>query len=99
MYICRGLTASGRRKTKCEEDLEEVLVPELCCLLEFPSVYLLKVTVIPSVMHRISLLLLAEELRIKIASEVGLGNVAVPQGKYTIYRKYCLNFVLVQLLM
>lgn len=70
----RGKIKLGKRKQRDEEDLEEILVPELCCLLEFPAVYLLKVTVIPSIMHRLSLLFLAEELRMKISSEVGLGK-------------------------
>ncbi|KAL1131764.1 hypothetical protein AAG570_011377 [Ranatra chinensis] len=72
----RGKSRHGPgRRRKDEEDFEETLVPELCSLLTFPAVYMLKVTLLPSVLHRLHYLLLAEELRQKISVEVGLGQL------------------------
>lgn len=47
---------------------------------------MLKVTLLPSILHRITMLLNAEELRQKIADETGLGVVKLPKG--LIYKKY-----------
>lgn len=78
----RGKYRFGKKRRRDEEDFEETLVPELCTLLEFPAVYMLKVTLLPSILHRITMLLNAEELRQKIADETGLGVVKLPKGVY-----------------
>lgn len=57
------------------EDLQEHLVPELCCRINFPAVYWLKVTTLPSILHRICQYLIAEDLRVIIANETGLGTL------------------------
>ncbi|XP_023246881.1 endoribonuclease Dicer [Copidosoma floridanum] len=60
---------STRKKRAYEtEDFEEHMVPELCERYEFPSVYWLKATTLPSILHRISQWLIAEELRNEIAA-------------------------------
>ncbi|XP_014275311.1 endoribonuclease Dicer [Halyomorpha halys] len=78
----RGKYRLGKKRRRDEEDFEETLVPELCTLLEFPAVYMLKITLLPSILHRINILLNAEELRQKIAAETGLGVVKLPSGVY-----------------
>ncbi|KYM95939.1 Endoribonuclease Dicer [Cyphomyrmex costatus] len=56
------------------EDLQEHLVPELCYKINFPSVYWLKATTLPSILHRICQILIAEDLRVIIAKKIGLGT-------------------------
>ncbi|XP_073981490.1 endoribonuclease Dcr-2 isoform X5 [Rhodnius prolixus] len=77
LLLPKGKKQSSRQKRLEGDDFEETLIPELCCLLEFPSVYMLKATVLPSVLHRIHHLLIAEELRQRIALETKLGSVHI----------------------
>lgn len=56
------------------EDLQEHLIPELCWKINFPALYWLKATTLPSILHRISQLLIAEDLRVVIARETNLGS-------------------------
>ena len=51
------------------EEFEEHLVPELCNKINFPALYWLKATTLPSILHRITQLLTAECLRQKIQEE------------------------------
>lgn len=51
------------------EEFEEHLVPELCNKINFPALYWLKATTLPSVLHRITQLLTAECLRQQIQVE------------------------------
>nr|BAX36482.1 Dicer3 [Planococcus kraunhiae] len=51
------------------------LVPEFCIKQTFPACYFYKATLLPSVLHRLHHLLLAEELREKIAIEAGIGKL------------------------
>lgn len=55
------------------EDLQEHLIPELCWRINFPTVYWLKATTLPSILHRICQFLIAEDLRVTIAKESKLG--------------------------
>lgn len=73
--------ATSKRKKKQEEEFEESLVPELCIRSNVPAAYWLKSTLLPSCVHRITYLLLADELRVKIATDLNLGTVLLPQGK------------------
>lgn len=57
------------------EDLQEHLIPELCWKINFPALYWLKATTLPSILHRISQLLIAEDLRVVIAKETELGSL------------------------
>ncbi|KAK9511555.1 hypothetical protein O3M35_000188 [Rhynocoris fuscipes] len=69
---------SSRKNRQNEDDFEETLIPELCFLYEFPAVYFLKATLLPSVLHRLHYLLIAEELRRSIAKKANLGVVNIP---------------------
>lgn len=72
---------SRRKRHELQEDFEENLVAELCVRFEFPSVLWLKATCLPSILHRITYLLLAEELRQNIVHDIGVGCVELPQGE------------------
>jgi len=56
------------------EDLQEHLIPELCWKINFPALYWLKAITLPSILHRICQLLIAEDLRETIAKEAGLAT-------------------------
>lgn len=64
---------SKRKRADALEDYDEHLVPELCCKVEFPALYWLKATTLPSILHRISQLLIALDLRETISKEANLG--------------------------
>jgi endoribonuclease Dicer len=64
-----------------QEDFEENLVAEFCMRFEFPSVLWLKAICLPTILHRITYLLLAEELRQNIARDTGVGCVELPPGQ------------------
>ncbi|XP_076668388.1 endoribonuclease Dcr-2 isoform X2 [Andrena cerasifolii] len=73
----RGMQSEIKRR-KCADsakDLKEHLVPELCIRIKFPSLYWLKATMLPSILHRVSQLLIAEDLRVTIATEAYLGSL------------------------
>ncbi|XP_078032947.1 endoribonuclease Dicer-L-like [Augochlora pura] len=59
----------NRKRMETDDVLKEHLVPELCKTIKFPALYWLKATMLPSVLHRISQLLIADDLRSTIASE------------------------------
>ncbi|KOC68324.1 Endoribonuclease dcr-1 [Habropoda laboriosa] len=58
------------------KNFREHLVPELCSKINFPALYWLKATLLPSILHRISQLLIAEDLRYTIATEIKLGSLS-----------------------
>ncbi|KAK7865819.1 hypothetical protein R5R35_001277 [Gryllus longicercus] len=67
----RSGNMSGRSKRKeANDDFEEHLVPELCISIDFPSSLWIKAVCLPSCLHRITHLLLAEELRQEIAEDL-----------------------------
>lgn len=69
---------SKRRRADILEDFEEHLIPELCRMICFPALYWLKASTLPSILHRVAQLLIAEDLRIIIASETNLGILTLP---------------------
>ncbi|XP_029037837.2 endoribonuclease Dicer [Osmia bicornis bicornis] len=62
-----------RKWAESSKDFKEHLVPELCIRINFPPLYWLKTTLLPSILHRVSQLLIAEDLRYTIAEETKLG--------------------------
>jgi endoribonuclease Dicer len=48
---------------------------------DFPSVLWLKATCLPTILHRVTYLLLAEELRQNIALDIGVGCAELPPGE------------------
>ncbi|XP_018354963.1 PREDICTED: endoribonuclease Dicer [Trachymyrmex septentrionalis] len=73
-------TTKYKKTDDTVEDLQEHLVPELCYKINFPSVYWLKATTLPSILHRICQLLVAEDLRVTIAKETGLGTLILKES-------------------
>ncbi|XP_039299441.1 endoribonuclease Dicer-like [Nilaparvata lugens] len=76
-----SVQATYKRKKKQEEEFEESLVPELCVRCAVPAAYWLKATLLPSCVHRITALLLADELRVTIATDLNLSTVTLPPGR------------------
>lgn len=71
---------SKRRRADVLEDFEEHLIPELCRMICFPALYWLKASTLPSILHRVTQLLIAEDLRETIARETNLGILTLPSG-------------------
>ncbi|XP_053683457.1 endoribonuclease Dicer-like [Sabethes cyaneus] len=68
-----GSEQEGRSTRSKHWTFNEILIPELCYNFEFPADYWLKATMLPSVLHRIHYLLHAENLRVDLATAVGIG--------------------------
>jgi endoribonuclease Dicer len=70
------------------DDFEEVLVPELCQMAvatdALSAQLWIKVTTLPTILFRLSRLLMAEDLRQLISKETGLGLLTLPKGKIVI---------------
>ncbi|XP_011632113.1 endoribonuclease Dicer isoform X1 [Pogonomyrmex barbatus] len=76
-YIKPRTTDGASKYKKADdsfEDLQEHLIPELCVKINFPAIYWLKATMLPSILHRICQFLIAEDLRVIIANEARLGT-------------------------
>lgn len=70
-FSFRGASkGTSKRRRKEEEEFEETLVAELCIKFNIPGVYWLKATLLPCISHRLTYLLLAEELRQKIVQDL-----------------------------
>nr|ACC62400.2 ribonuclease III [Penaeus monodon] len=68
-------TTSEETKRAKRENLQQkqILVPELCTIHPFPASLWRKAVCLPTILYRINALLLADQLRLSVASEVGLG--------------------------
>ncbi|PSN55294.1 hypothetical protein C0J52_01792 [Blattella germanica] len=73
-------STSKRKRHELQEDFEENLIGELCMRFQFPSVLWLKATCLPTILHRINHILLAEELRQKIVRDIGVGQLSLQIG-------------------
>ncbi|XP_053658601.1 endoribonuclease Dicer [Anopheles marshallii] len=56
-------------------EFQEILIPELVHNYEFPAEYWLKATLLPSILHRVHYLLLAEDIRLDLAQNAQIGSV------------------------
>ena len=52
----------------------EILIPECCIKVDFPASYLMKGTLLPSILHRVKQLLLVQELTSRIAKDINLSD-------------------------
>lgn len=70
-------TGSEETKRAKRENLQQkqILVPELCAVHPFPATLWRKAVCLPCVLYRANCLLLAEQLRVRVAREIGLGTV------------------------
>ncbi|XP_031333092.1 endoribonuclease Dicer-like [Photinus pyralis] len=70
-----------KKREKIYEDLDEHLIPELCVKQDFPADLWLQARLIPTILNRILSLLQADELRLTIAKETGLGTREIAEGE------------------
>ncbi|XP_041980153.1 endoribonuclease Dicer [Aricia agestis] len=59
----------------------EMFVPEFCIKFDYPGAMWLKATLLPSIVHRVTMLLTADELRAQIQMEIGRGHVTLPPSE------------------
>ena len=81
--ICRPEDAKDKTQKKSHQGKENdtYLAPEFCYIYPFPAVLWYKSIILPSVLHRIHYLLLAEDLRWSIVSGTNIGSVDLPKGE------------------
>ncbi|XP_060069957.1 endoribonuclease Dicer-like [Ylistrum balloti] len=75
-------TSSAETKKARRENLQQkqILVPELCEVHVFPSSLWRKAVCLPTILYRLNYLLVAEEMRIRIATDANIGQVDLPEG-------------------
>ncbi|XP_035677529.1 endoribonuclease Dicer-like [Branchiostoma floridae] len=75
-------TSSAETRKAKRENLQskQILVPELCEIHPVPASLWRKAVCLPSVLYRVTTLLIAEELRVQIAQEAGIGQAVLPEG-------------------
>lgn len=71
-----GVEDDGKSTRSKHWQFQEVLIPELCHNYQFPADYWLKATLLPSSLHRINHLLLAEMIRVDLATGANVGCLA-----------------------
>uniref|UniRef100_A0A182JTE0 Dicer-2 n=1 Tax=Anopheles christyi TaxID=43041 RepID=A0A182JTE0_9DIPT len=70
-----GAEADGGASTRSRYwEFQEILIPELVHNYEFPADYWLKATLLPSTLHRVHYLLLAEGIRLDLAKNAQIGS-------------------------
>uniref|UniRef100_A0A182MYJ8 ribonuclease III n=1 Tax=Anopheles dirus TaxID=7168 RepID=A0A182MYJ8_9DIPT len=75
-----GGEADGGASTRARYwEFQEILIPELVHNYEFPADYWLKATLLPSTLHRVHYLLLAESIRLDLATKAQIGSVCCKQ--------------------
>ena len=77
-------TSSEETKRAKRENLEQkqILVPELCTVHPFPASLWRAAVCLPCVLYRINALLLADEIRMEVSADLGLGTLEVKQEEY-----------------
>ncbi|GFO41771.1 endoribonuclease dicer [Plakobranchus ocellatus] len=75
-------TSSAETKRARRENLQQkqILVPELCDVHIFPASLWRKAVCLPAILYRTNCLLLAEELRQRVACQTGIGQEELPPG-------------------
>lgn len=69
-------TSSEETKRAKRENLEQkqILVPELCTIHPFPASLWRAAVCLPCILYRLNALLLADEIRIEVSNDIGLGT-------------------------
>lgn len=72
-------TSSEETKRAKRENLEQkqILVPELCTVHPFPASLWRAAVCLPCVLYRINALLLADEIRMTVSNDIGLGSLEI----------------------
>ncbi|XP_055995249.1 endoribonuclease Dicer-like isoform X2 [Ostrea edulis] len=75
-------TSSAETKKARRENLQQkqILVPELCEIHVFPASLWRKAVCLPTILYRLNYLLVADEIRLKIAGGTGIGLVKLEEG-------------------
>ncbi|CAM1325416.1 DICER1 (predicted), partial [Pycnogonum litorale] len=71
-------TSSEETKKAKRENIEQkqIFVPELCFIHPFPASLWKKTVCLPSILYRINSLLLADQLRLIVAKDIGIGSTS-----------------------
>lgn len=77
-------TSSEETKRAKRENLEQkqILVPELCTVHPFPASLWRAAVCLPCVLYRINALLLADEIRMEVSADLGLGTLEVKKENF-----------------
>jgi endoribonuclease Dicer len=77
-------TSSEETKRAKRENLEQkqILVPELCTIHPFPASLWRAAVCLPCILYRINALLLADEIRMEVSTDLGLGTLEVIDEKF-----------------
>jgi endoribonuclease Dicer len=77
-------TSSEETKRAKRENLEQkqILVPELCTVHPFPASLWRAAVCLPCVLYRINALLLADEIRMEVSADLGLGTLEVKSKNF-----------------
>ena len=85
------LTSSLTNRRAKRESLQQkqILVPELCDVHPFPASLWRKAVCVPAILYRTNCLLIADELRVRIAAEARIGSVQVVGNLPPLKFEYC----------
>ncbi|XP_055526642.1 endoribonuclease Dcr-1 isoform X2 [Wyeomyia smithii] len=77
-------TSSEETKRAKRENLEQkqILIPELCTIHPFPASLWRAAVCLPCILYRINALLLADEIRKKVAHDLGLGAINISETDF-----------------
>lgn len=70
-----GVEDDGKSTRSKHWRFNEILIPELVHNYQFPADYWLKATILPSALHRINYLLIAENIRMDLAKGANVGSI------------------------
>lgn len=75
-------TSSEQTKKTKRENLQQkqILIPELCTVHPFPAYLWRKAVCLPCILYRLNSLLLAEQLRLLVASNISIGMKQLPEN-------------------
>lgn len=75
-------TSSAETKKARRENLQQkqILVPELCEIHVFPASLWRKAVCLPTILYRLNYLLVADEIRMRIAEGTGIGLIKLEEG-------------------
>lgn len=82
-YVNRkGVSLSTTKKERKENIPQKLhLMPELCLIHPFPASFWRKTVTLPCILYRMNVLLNAEQLRSRIARDIGIGPVTLQPGQ------------------
>lgn len=80
-FYCSAITSSAKLKRRKKCDFQTYFHPEFVTKQKFPAILWYKSTLLPSILHRMQYILLAEEVRQTIVRKAKVGNLHIPMGK------------------